>query len=290
MSRFALPDARVSFDALYPQRVRRLAEEFAGRRARALEAFGAGRRAGGGDEFVGHRPLRAGEDARDLDWELYARLERAFVRERRAEAGERWAIVLDGSRSMSLGQPSKLQRAAELAGALAACGLRCGARVELLRHSPAARGVEQLSITRTSELARALSWLEGAAATSVARVSVLCAQPSLAAARRVFVLGDLFDVQPAELLALARRGRFVSAVAILAQIELHPPRSGGVRWVDPESGASLALELDERLCERYAAALEHRLELWARSFARHGQSFLVAPGERDFEQLVRALL
>ncbi len=290
MSSTRFPDARVAFGADYAQRVTRLAGEFASRRSRGLEAHGAGRRAGGGDEFVGHRPLRVGEDARDLDWELYARLERAFVRERRAEAGERWAIVLDSSRSMGVGEPSKIQSAAELAGALIACGVRCGARVEVLRRSSTSSGVETLACAKAVDLARALRWLEETVASNESPLSELCAHPRLAAARRVFVLGDLFDAQPAQVLALARRGRFVSTVAILARVELSPPSAGEVRWVDPESGASVALALDERVAERYASALERRLDSWARSLARHGQSFTLFPSERAFESVVRELL
>ncbi len=290
MSRSRFPEARVWFAAEYPLRVRRFAEAFAARRARSTDVLGAGRRAGGGDEFVGHRPLRVGEDARDLDWELYGRLERAFVRERRAEAGERWAIVLDSSRSMGVGAPSKLQCAAELAGALAACAVRCGARVELLRHSLAATGLETFALARASQLPRALGWLECSVAASRAHLAALCAHPSVSAARRVIFLGDLFDAQPEQLLALARAGRAVAAVAVLAELELAPPRAGEVRWVDPESDAEVALELDEQLSARYVAVLERRLDTWARSFARRGQLFKVAPSARAFEDILREFL
>lgn len=273
----------------YAERVRRFAAAFAAQRARAASASGAARRAGGGDELVGHRPLRAGEDARDLDVELYARLERPFVRERRAEAGERWAIVLDTSRSMGVGAPSKLQLAAEAAGALAACGLRSGARVELCAFGRAG-GVEFELCARALEWPRCARWLQSRSASAVGSSGALLTQPRLLAARRVFVLGDLFDLEPAQLLTLARRGRVVGALAVLAANELAPPRSGAVVWLDPETQARAPVALSPEVVERYRAALQARLDAWAGAFARRGQAFAVAASSSPFEDAVRGVL
>lgn len=281
--------AAVVLGPAYAERVRRLAAAFAAQRARASSASGAARRAGGGDELVGHRPLRAGEDARDLDIELYARLERPFVRERRAEAGERWAIALDTSRSMDVGATSKLQLAAEVAGALAACGLRSGARVELCALGRAG-GVEFEVCSRALDWARCARWLELRSASAIGSSGVLLAQPRLLAARRVFVLGDLFDLEPAQVLTLARRGRAVAALAVLAPNELAPPRSGAVVWRDLETQARAPVALSPEVVERYRAALEARLDAWAGAFARRGQSFAVAASPSPFEDAVHGVL
>jgi len=281
--------AAVVLGPAYAERVRRFAAAFAAQRARASSASGAARRAGGGDELVGHRPLRAGEDARDLDVALYARLERPFVRERRAEAGERWVIALDTSRSMGVGAPSKLQLAAEVAGALAACALRCGARVEVCSPSRGG-GVEFEVCARALDWARCARWLEARSAFAVGSSASLLAQPRLLAARRVFLLGDLFDLEPAQLLTLARRGRAVAALAVLAPLELAPPRSGSVVWRDLETQARAPVALSPEVVERYRAALEARLAAWAGAFARRGQTFAVASSASQFEDAVRGVL
>lgn len=291
MSSSAADLARVTLGADYVARARRLAESFAAQRTRQALALGAGRRAGGGDELVGHRPLRAGEDARDLDWELYARLERPFVRERRAEAGERWAVLLDTSRSMGVGPPAKLQRAAEVAGALAACGLRMGARVELLAF--ASEDDERVAFencAREVHWLRCVHWLAARSAQGRLATARLCAHPRALAARRVFVVGDLFDCEPAQLLPLARRGRALCALAILAPTELAPPSSGDVVWSDPESEARVPVRLDAQLAKKYRAALTARLERWKSSLARHGQTFHAASSAAAFEDIVRAAL
>lgn len=291
MSEPAADFARVTLGADYVARARRFAESFVAQRSRQALALGAGRRAGGGDELVGHRPLRPGEDARDLDWELYARLEKPFVRERRAEAGERWAIALDTSRSMSVGPPAKLQSAAEVAGALAACGLRMGARVELLAFATAdSERVALESCARDVDWLRCVRWLEARTAEGRTGTARLCAQPRVLAARRVFVVGDLFDCEPAQLLPLARRGRALCALAILAPAELTPPSFGDVIWSDPESDARVPVRLDAQLAERYRAALAARLERWGATLARHGQTFHAASSASAFEDIVRSAL
>ena len=118
-----------------PALVRRFGS-FAGRLAAAREREEVGRRRalqGEGEEFVGHRPYRVGDDLRHLDWTLLARRgDRPFVRVHRSSASERWLVALDPSASMGIGRPGKLQSAAEAAGAAMALGLRLGSSITLL--------------------------------------------------------------------------------------------------------------------------------------------------------------
>jgi len=283
--------AVIRLDTRFVARAGRLAESFSAQRARAGESTGAARRLGGGDELVGHRPLRVGEDARDLDWELFARLERPFVRERRREAGERWAIVVDTSLSMGLGTPSKLQRAAESACAFAAAGLRMGARVDLVTFSRAdAPNAETLTCSRESDWLRCVRWLAGRRAEGARSIVELCGHAKVLAARRVYLLTDSFDSAPSQLLPLARRGRSLCMLAVLAPQELDPRASDGVVWLDPERGARVAVELDAPTLERYRAALRAHLEHWSAAFARRGQAWKLAPSSHEFEDIVRSAL
>ena len=106
--------------------LRRL-ERFSLRFAAGLERReGAGRAGllGAGEEYVTSRPYRPGEDLRHLDWDLLARLDRPYIRVSRREAAESWSLWIDTSASMGVGPPGKLQMAAEVAGGIAAAGLR----------------------------------------------------------------------------------------------------------------------------------------------------------------------
>ncbi len=261
-------------------------------RARASSARDEGRRGvapGQGVELAGHRPYREGEDLRDLDWELLARLGRAWVRVRRAERGERLALVLDTSASMGIGCPSKLEHACELATALALATVVQGGSAELLAHGVDG-AVERSALRSRPDLPEWLEFLRRRIARGERPLREVLRHPRLSRASRVVVLGDLMDLDPAEVLAHARRGCRASAIAVLARRELAPSRAEGVEWFDPERGDALALALDARAIDAYGRVLEERLGAWRSAFTRRGQFYRVTPSDADFEVLAAELL
>ena len=76
------------------------------------------KRKGRGSEFADFRPYAIGDDLRSLDWNLFARLERLFVRLFLEEEDLHVHLLLDVSRSMDFGSPSKLLFAKRVAAAL----------------------------------------------------------------------------------------------------------------------------------------------------------------------------
>src|SRR5262245_7552672 len=77
------------------------------------------RRRGSGSEFADYRDYVQGDDPRHIDWNVYGRLDRLFLKLFHVEEDLRLAIFIDTSRSMSAGDPSKLLYAKKLAAALA---------------------------------------------------------------------------------------------------------------------------------------------------------------------------
>lgn len=279
---------RIVLDSVFVARLEKFAACSA--RLRGREESGVGRVAGGGgDEFVGHRPLRVGEDLRDFDWELCARLERPYVKVRRRDQGERWCVLLDCSASMGLGSRGKLQFAGELATALAFVGLDAGASTTLFART-AHGGIGTVRMRQRADLRPWIAFLESLRATLEFGVASVLPDPRIAAAQRVIAIGDLMDVEPHQLLALARRGRRVDALRVLAPHELAPELDEGVEWVDPEQGGRLALAVGPAELERYSRALETRLERWRATFLRRAQRCWTWSSERAFEDAARAVL
>jgi uncharacterized protein (DUF58 family) len=255
------------------------------------EGPGAHGQLGGGEEFVGYRPYRPGEDVRDLDWAAYARLDRPYVRVRRRETSERWAVLLDASASMGVGRPHKLQRASEVAVALAFCGLRTGATASVfIASADSSRAAEMLRVRVASDLARCIAFFEGRTAHGTRGANAAFADPRLARAGRVFVVGDQLGYEPRDVLALARRGRALTVVQILATHELAPAAASAVEWLDPESGERLELALSPDAIGAYSHALEARLDLWRTTCARHGIAQRCFASTSAFEDVVRAVL
>src|SRR3982750_567538 len=69
-------------------------------------------------EFADHRNYVAGDDLRYLDWNLYGRLDRLFLKLYEEERELPVRIFLDASESMNFGQPAKFDFAKQVAAAV----------------------------------------------------------------------------------------------------------------------------------------------------------------------------
>jgi uncharacterized protein (DUF58 family) len=249
------------------------------------EGDGRARLFGVGSEFVGFRPYKSGEDLRTLDWNLLARLGRPFVRVAAREASEDWAVLLDGSASMGVGRPGKLQLAAEVATAVAALGLARRARVELWLGSGT-----RLGLRRRPGLAAWMRALEATRAGGEAGLAPLVER--FAAGRgagRVFLFGDLLDLEPRAALRLARPSRELFLVQILAREELAPGARGAVRWRAAEGAGARELYVDPGAAASYERRLALRLERWGRAAARARAVHACFTSATPFEDVVAAL-
>src|SRR5499426_2682865 len=113
---------------LTPELLRRL-EQFqllAARRAKsAAKGERRSRARGQSVEFADYRNYAHGDDFRYLDWNLYGRLERLFVKLYEEERELPVRIFLDASESMSFGEPRKFDFARQIAAAIGYVAL-CG--------------------------------------------------------------------------------------------------------------------------------------------------------------------
>jgi uncharacterized protein (DUF58 family) len=71
---------------------------------------------GASTDFAEHRPYMPGDDVRRVDWRLFARTDRYYVKEFEADTNTNFIVLLDVSRSMSYGR--KLEYACTLAACL----------------------------------------------------------------------------------------------------------------------------------------------------------------------------
>lgn len=76
------------------------------------------RAAGVSTEFRDHRPYAAGDDLRHLDWNVYARLERLYLKRFHDHQDVTAHLVLDATASMGFGTPPKIDAARRLCSAL----------------------------------------------------------------------------------------------------------------------------------------------------------------------------
>ncbi len=235
-------------------------------RAGALKGERRSTKRGAGVEFADYRDYVAGDDLRRLDWNVYARLDRPFVKLREEEEDLAVHILVDASLSMNWGEGgrNKFEHALRLAAALGAIALAAGDRltVAMLQASEASRSTSEVSLRGQQYLLRLLNFLEAQTPAGVTDLNLSLRHYALAARRPglAFVISDLFSpngYQPG-LAQLQSRGYEVVLIHLLARDELDPPLAGDLRLVDVETGQAQDVSLDGGLRELY----RRRVRAW----------------------------
>ncbi len=212
-------------------------------RAGAVSGIGshASRSRGAGLEFAQYRAYEPGDEVRQVDWKLYARSERLFVREAERENPLTLWIVIDASASMGQGDAaragwSRLDAAKLLAVCLAELALAGGDRFGWI--VPGVRGVVAAPADGRRQRDRLrLDLAFDAAAAPFAAADLAPLYERIGAHDLVLVLSDLFDDAVVEMiLRLAAARRDVAVIQILTAEERDFPFADGRRFVDPESG------------------------------------------------------
>ena len=215
-------------------------------------------RRGMGLEFADHRRYQPGDDFRYVDWNVYSRLDRLFLKVFAAEEDLTIHLLVDTSRSMQEGQPSKIDFARRVAAALGYIGLNSLDRVgvvsfadELGRPRPPQRGRQQIvTMLRYFE---ALGCGGGTNLNRVLRTYARQTQSLPARGGLAIVISDLFDPQgyAGGLDALAYAGFDALVIQVVAESEINPAFNGAVRLHDVETGQQRRLTVNQRLLARY---------------------------------------
>src|SRR5712691_12224435 len=197
------------------------------------------KRKGQSVEFADFRNYVIGDDLRFLDWNLYARLDKLFLRLFFEEEDLHFYILLDNSLSMDFGNPTKLHYARQIAAALGFIGLVNLDRVvievfnnRLTQSMPAARG--RRSLWRLFDF---LGKLEPAGPSDLSQAlrtfSLKCSGKGI-----VVLLSDLMDKGGYEeaLRYLVARQMDIYVIQVLCQEEIEPEIVGDLKLTDVEDG------------------------------------------------------
>jgi len=242
-----------------------------------------GRGTGSSIEFQEYREYMPGDDIRHLDWSAYARSDSLMVRLYREEISPRTEILLDGSRSMSLGGEAKQQEARRLTALFALLSGHLGGRPDVvvvddgrpLRsiHIDGLDALDQLPFSATRSLADAL----GQRAVAFKKQAV-----------RIVISDFLFPHDPQPLIRrLAAESSVLWVVQILHAWEADPTPMGGRRLVDVETGGEADLVIDRRAISAYKERLGQLQQELARNCRRVGALFATLVADRGLATLCR---
>lgn len=208
-------------------------------------------------EFADYRVYEPGDDLRHVDWNIYARLEKLFIKLFHADEGLPLALLIDTSRSMAFGNPTKLTRATQLAAALGYIALRHADSVAV--YTCAARLRAALPPTWSpSQFPRLTNVLTGITAAGQTRLTACLKQLPMYQRHpcAVVVISDFLDPNGYEpgFKLLAGHGFSLTAIHLISPEEINPEsgETGPDRLVtDAETGETRAVTLNPETRAQY---------------------------------------
>ncbi len=272
----------------------------ASRRAIGAQGFGQhhSRSRGAGLEFAQYRAYEPGDSLRQIDWKLYARSDKFFVREAERDSPLTAWLLIDASASMAQGDGARpgwtrLDAARTLAASLIEVALRQGDRFGLIiaggdglkliaaGHGPRHRDRCLLQLRALRAHGR---WPSEA--------SLRPLWEHVHASDLAVLLSDGFDETAISLcVRLAAARREVCSIQILTAEERDFPFKGGHRFVDAETGANLVADgaaVRAEFIQRFSAARAALSARLAASGIGHVETFLDQPLDAPLRRLFPA--
>ena len=249
-------------------------------------------------EFAELRAYQAGDDLRYIDWRMYGRSDRYYVKQFEEETNLRAYLLVDVSESMGWSSepgtlPSKLWYAKHLAASLALILLRQGDSVGMAAfHDSVVDRVRARGGRRQwAELARHLEPLEAEGGTS-AEGALRDLAMRLRRSGLVVLLSDLLVEREETLTALKylrHHGHEVLVLHLIDPGERELPAASEARFFDPETDDELLVSVADIRAE-YRAAVREALEEWQRDLRPHGIDYEVVDTDSSMSMALKAYL
>lgn len=234
---------------------------------------------GASTDFAEHRPYMPGDDVRRVDWRLFARSDRYYVKEYEADTNTNFIVLLDVSRSMSYG--NKLSYGCTLAACLAYFSSLQRDRVGLATFSDRVAEYVPPSAKHLRLVLHALDRAERS----------VPAQPSAKASRyrdlfhrladsvrrrsMVAIISDLYE-EPDDIVAavncLRGRGNDLMVLHVLDPRERQFPFTESSSFVDLESGEQMPI-IPEYLRDEYQRLIAQHVETLAKRLGGQGVDY-----------------
>jgi uncharacterized protein (DUF58 family) len=247
------------------------------------------KRKGQSVEFADFRQYVPGDDLRFIDWNLFARMERLYLKLFLEEEDLHFYALIDTSTSMDFGEPTKLQYAKQLAASLGFIGLCRADRVKIETLGTSSRQPGPTLRGRAS-LWRMLDYLDGIEPGSnvglAEGVKNFCLRNT---GKGILVLiTDLMDKEGYEkaLRFLVTQQMDVYLLHVLCPEELNPEVKGDLKLIDCEDDDVAEVTISRPLLDKYKRTVAAFIE-GARNFcSRRGMTYLMTGTDTPVETLV----
>ena len=248
-------------------------------------------------EFRQHRPYVQGDEIRRLDWKIFGRTDRFYIREFDEETNLRATVVLDASGSMGYrGQKGilKFDYARKLAASLAYLLMSQQDAVGLITFDSKVRDIIpcRTKITHLHLMLETMVKTEPGKDTSLAPVLESLAQ-RLKRRGLVILISDFFD-DPAALLqaigVLRKKGHEIIALQLWDRDEIDFPFGNWARFENLENDDDFLLLDPATIRQRYIEVQQNFAAQLKDGFRKHQVDYLSLPTDESHSAALRSYL
>ena len=251
------------------------------------------KRKGQSVEFADFRNYVAGDDLRFIDWNLYARLDKLFLKLFLEEEDLHFYSLIDVSQSMMFGDPSKLFYAKQLAAALGYIGLCRSDRIKI-EPIGSKQALAAPTLRGRSSLHRMINYVESIQPEETASLEQGIKSFTLRNKGKgiLVLITDLMEKSGYEtaLKYLLSQNMDVYVIHVLSQAEIDPDITGDLKLVDSEDGDIAEVSMSQRLIDRYKSTLAQFIS-GARDFcSQRNIMYMMTSTDRPVDRLVSRYL
>ena len=251
------------------------------------------KRKGQSVEFADYRNYVPGDDLRFIDWNMYARLDKLFLKLFLEEEDLHFYALVDCSPSMDFGQPTKFYYAKQLAASLGYIGL---CRSDRIRIEPlgSALSLSAPVLRGRNSLWRMLDYLQKLPCNGESSLEKGIKSFCLRNTGKgiVVLITDLMDKAGYEqaLRYLVAHDLDVYLIHVLSQAEIDPDLTGDLKLIDSEDHDIAEVSVSPRLLDKYRRTLANFIETAREFSSKRGITYMMTSTDRPVDRLISRYL
>jgi uncharacterized protein (DUF58 family) len=247
------------------------------------------KRRGQSVEFADYRNYVVGDDLRFIDWNIYGRLDRLFLKLFMEEEDLSLYVLVDVSKSCDFGNPNKALYMKRVAAALGYIGLVNYNRVNVVAMSSGIVA-ETGPMRGRRRVAQMIDFVSKLEPTGESRFAAACKRFALANRQKgvLVVLSDFYikDGFEAGLKYLAGGKYDLFGVQVMSPQEIEPDLTGDLKLKDIEDADTAEVSITQPLLKQYKSNLNGYCLALKDYITRRGGTYLFTSTAVPFDTLV----
>ena len=242
-------------------------------------------------EFSDFREYIPGDDVRRIDWNVYGRSGKLFLKQFVEEKEAMFTIITDCSKSMEFGKHPKDKCALQLAGACAWLILEQLDRVRLVNCIDN-KVFWSGAFTGRQAFGKLIAQLEQTMFTKVFDISKVIKSWNIHSKGVTLLITDGYlDMDAMDLLKeLYYRKQKTIVLHVLSDEELHPDMEGTANLIDSENDAKVKITFAPSILKSYEKRLTSFIHTWQSACKKYGGAYITVPSSQSLDETLSRLI